>query len=297
METKANYVLIGLFTLLAIAAGLGFFLWLAKVQLDRTYTQYDVVFDQVSGLGQSSPVTFNGVNVGKVLTITLDRANPSKVRVRIEIAAATPVREGTEATLASQGVTGVSYVGLTGGAPDAHWLKLDPETGVAEIPSTPTAVQSLLANAPDLLDKATSVLDGIGHFSTQKNADHIASIITNLDHASGRLNQVMDDLTKASASFSSAADKISTFAAKLDDVAGNANATMTDARKTLADARAALADIDTFAAKGLPQMTSQVMTLSAQASKLVADLTSLTARIQRDPARFFLGNRTPEYSR
>ena len=188
-------------------------------------------------------------------------------------------------------------MGLTGGAADAHWLKLDPLTGVAEIPTTTTVVQGLLANAPDLLDKATSVLDGIGHFSTQENADHVASIITNLDHASGRLNQVMDDLTKAAADFSSAADKISNFAAKLDDVAGNANATMTDARKTLADARTTLADIDRFAAKGLPQISSQVTTLGAQASRLVADLSSLTARIQRDPARFFLGNRTPAYSR
>ncbi|MEY3306667.1 MAG: hypothetical protein RLZZ413_705, partial [Pseudomonadota bacterium] len=32
METRANYVLIGLATVIAILAGLGFFLWLAKVQ-------------------------------------------------------------------------------------------------------------------------------------------------------------------------------------------------------------------------------------------------------------------------
>jgi phospholipid/cholesterol/gamma-HCH transport system substrate-binding protein len=298
METKANYVLIGLFTLAAIAAGLGFFLWLAKVQIDRTYTQYDVVFDQVSGLGQASAVTFNGVSVGKVLTIALDHADPSKVRVRIEVSASTPVREGTQATLASQGVTGVSYVGLTGGGDaDAKFLPIDPDTEVAEIPSTNTAVQSLLASAPDILDKTTSVLNGIERFATKDNADHVASIIANLDEASGRLKKVMDDLSTATASFSSAADKISAFADKLDDVAGNANATISDARKTLADARSALADIDQFAAKGLPQITTQITALSGQTSKLVTDLSSLVARIQRDPARFFLGNRTPDYSR
>lgn len=293
METKANYVLIGLFTILAIVAGLGFFLWLAKVQIDRTYTQYDVVFDQVSGLGQSSPVTFNGVNVGKVLTITLDRADPSKVRVRIEVGASTPVRVGTEATLASQGVTGVAYVGLEGGAADAPRLTVNAGTGVAEIPSKTTVVQGLLEDAPDLLAKAISVLDDMGRFSTQENADHVASIIANLDEASGRLNTVMDDMTKASASFSAAADKISAFATKLDGVASNTNATLADASKTLADARTALANINSFAAKGLPQITA----LSQQASRLVADLSSLAARIERDPARFFLGNRTPEYTR
>ena len=279
METKTNYVLIGLFTILAIAAGLGFFLWLAKVQIDRTYTQYDVIFDQVSGLGQSSAVTFNGVNVGRVLTITLDRTDPSKVRVRIEVAASTPVRVGTEATLASQGVTGVAYVGLEGGAAAAERLPVDIGTGVAIIPTKTTVVQGLLADAPDLLAKAISVLDDMGSFSTPENADHVASIIANLDEASGRLNAVMDDLTKASASFSTAADKISAFATKLDDVAGNADATMSDARNALADTRTAIANINSFAAKGLPQITA----LSQQTTKLVADLSSLVARIERDP--------------
>ncbi|MEO7382663.1 MAG: MlaD family protein, partial [Paracoccaceae bacterium] len=144
METRANYVIIGTFTLLAIFAGLGFFLWLAKVQIDKTYTQYDILFDQVAGLGQASPVRFNGVDVGKVLTITLDRNSTSKVRVRIEVAASTPVRQGTEATLSSQGVTGVAFVGLDGGNPDAPRFPIDAAMGVAEIPSKTTPVQSLI---------------------------------------------------------------------------------------------------------------------------------------------------------
>lgn len=300
METKANYILIGTFTLLVIFAGLGFFLWLAKVQIDRTYTQYDILFDSVSGLGQSSPVTFNGVAVGKVLTIALDRVHSSKVRVRIEVSANTPVRQGTQATLASQGVTGVANVGLEGGDAGAERLDIDPETGVAEIPTKTTVVQGLLASAPDLLSKAISVLDDMGSFTTQENADHVAKIIANLDEVSGRLNKTMDELSKASASFSNAADKISSFSDKLDGVAQNAGGAITDARGAitdvrgaLADARATLVNIDRFASKGLPHFTA----LSQQASGLVDDLSRLIARIERDPARFFLSNRTPEYSR
>ena len=112
METRANYVLIGLATVIAILAGLGFFLWLAKVQIDRTYAQYDILFDTAAGLGKAAPVRFNGVDVGQVLSIDLDRSRPELVRVRIEVAAGTPVRQGTEATLQSQGVTGVSFVSL-----------------------------------------------------------------------------------------------------------------------------------------------------------------------------------------
>ncbi len=314
METRANFVLIGTFTLLAILAGLGFFVWLAKVQINKTYTDYDILFDQVSGLGKSSTVTFNGVTVGKVLSIDLDRTNSSRVRVRIEVGANTPIRVGTEATLASQGVTGVSYVGLDGGTLQDERLTEDPITGVAEIPSKTTVVQGLLQDAPDLLAQAISVLNDIGRFTTPQNADHVTHILTNLNDASDKLTGVMDDLSKASASFSAAADRVTAFSAKLDSIAENTDGAVTDARTVLTDARTTLSDtraaltgardaltdartaighLDTFAAKGLPQLTN----LSGQASGLIADISNLIASIQRDPARFFLGNRTPEYSR
>ena len=107
MEIRANYVLIGLFTLLGVLAGLGFFVWLAKLQIDRQYERYDVLFSSVSGLSTAAEVRFNGINVGQVTDIQLYDEDPSKVRVRIEVAAATPVKPDTRAQLESQGVTGV----------------------------------------------------------------------------------------------------------------------------------------------------------------------------------------------
>ena len=293
METKAGYVIVGAFTLLVIVLGLGFFVWLAKVQIDRVYTQYDIIFDSAAGLGQSSPVRFNGVDVGKVLTIALDRTDPSKVRVRIEVSATTPIRQGTEATLSSQGVTGVAFVGLEGGDPGAERLPRDAMTGVALIPSKPTVVQGLLADAPDLLARAIGVMDDISRFSTPENAERVSGILVNIDDVSARLGKVVDDLTKASGSLSIAADNIAGFSGKLDALATNADATTADARKALADVRKSLANIDDFTANGLPQYTA----LAGRAAKLLADLSSLTARIERDPARFLFGDRTPEYNR
>lgn len=271
METKASYVIVGVFTLLGIALGLGFFVWLAKVQIDRVYTQYDIVFDSASGLGQSSPVRFNGIDVGKVLTVALDKTDPSKVRVRIEVSATTPVRQGTEATLASLGVTGVAFVGLVGGDAGANRLPVDAGTDVAIIPSKPTVVQGLLADAPDMLASAIAALEDVRKFSTPENAAHVSSILTNLDAASGRLNAVIDDMTKTSGSLAKAADK-------LDGLATNANATLDDARKTLTD-------IDDFAANGLPQFTS----VASHGNKVISQLSGLIAKIEKDPAAFLLG--------
>ena len=91
METRANYVLIGAFTLAGILGALGFFLWLAKVEVDRQYAYYVTMFEDVTGLGQAGDVRYNGLIVGRVIGLDLDEDDPSLVRVRMELDADTPV--------------------------------------------------------------------------------------------------------------------------------------------------------------------------------------------------------------
>jgi phospholipid/cholesterol/gamma-HCH transport system substrate-binding protein len=151
METRANFILIGAFTLFGILGSLGFFLWLAKVEVDRQYAYYDVLFTDVSGLGEAGDVRYNGLPVGQVARLSLDRDDPGKVRVRIEIDAATPVKTDTIATLELQGVTGVSYVSLSGGTPEAARLQAAPGEKFPVITSRRSAVQSLFEGGPELL--------------------------------------------------------------------------------------------------------------------------------------------------
>lgn len=286
METRANYVLIGLATIIAFLAGLGFFLWLAKVQIDRSYARYDILFDSAAGLGKAAPVRFNGVDVGEVLDIQLDRSRPQLVRVSIEVTAGTPVRQGTQATLQSQGVTGVSFVGLEGGQPDAPRLEIDPEAGVAIIPSKPSVVQGLIDNAPDLLEEAISLLRDLSKFTSDENRESVASILKNVDSATGRLDTAIDDITRITQDVSVAVKQIADFSDRLDSVANNANAVLETAQGTLRG-------FEAFTADGLPRITAT----ASEAERLIDSLRRLSAQIERDPARFFLGNRTPEYTR
>lgn len=286
METKANYVLVGAATLLAIIAALGFFLWLARVQIDRTYAQYDILFDSVEGLSRGSPVRFNGVDVGQVLSVDLSRADPSRVRVRIEVGADTPVRQGTVARRELQGVTGVSFVGLEGGAFDADRLPRDPDTGVPEIPSEASVVQGLIEDAPDLLREATGLLKDLSAFADEANRKSVANILSNVDVATARLDDALTDFADLTENVSTGVEQITAFTARLDKVADRAEA-------TLASAEAVLSRANTFGETGLPQITDA----AAETSRLIEALRRVTAQIERDPGRFFLGNRTPEYSR
>ncbi|HJP20349.1 MAG TPA: MlaD family protein, partial [Alphaproteobacteria bacterium] len=124
METRANHMLIGAFVLLVVAGIFGFVIWLAKIEIDREFASYHIYFEgSVSGLNKAGEVRYKGIPVGSVKEIVIDPKNPNRVRVRIEVVANTPVREDSEATLELQGITGVSYVQLSGDDPKSPKLK------------------------------------------------------------------------------------------------------------------------------------------------------------------------------
>jgi phospholipid/cholesterol/gamma-HCH transport system substrate-binding protein len=235
METKANFVLIGAFALAGIIGGLAFLLWLAKVQVDRQYAYYNVLFDDVSGLGAAGDVRFNGLVVGQVVDLALDPEDPARVRVRLEVAAETPVRTDTVATLESQGVTGVSFVSLSGGSQTAAML---PEDGV--IPSRPSAFQSVLEGAPALLQRAADLLDNINQVVNAENQAAVGTILENLASASGRFDASMASFETLSGDLSLAARDLSAFTTRLDRLADTAETTLTAATDTLGVTREAV---------------------------------------------------------
>lgn len=235
METKANYILIGAFTLLGILVGFGFILWLAKVEVDRQYAYYDILFDNVSGLSEAGDVRYNGLPVGQVVELRLDPQDPSKVRVRIEVGAETPVKTDTVATLQSLGVTGVSFVALSGGSPEAENMPED-ET----IRSETSALQSVLQGAPELLQKALLLLEDINDVVNPDNRAALSEILNNLSSASGRLDRTLEDFETLSGDLGNAAREVAGFAGRLTELSDTAETTMKVASETLLAARSAI---------------------------------------------------------
>ncbi len=235
METKANFVLIGAFALAGIIGSLVFLLWLAKVEVDRQYSYYDVLFDNVSGLGNAGDVRFNGLVVGSVVGLALDPEDGSKVRVRIEIAQETPIRTDTVASLQSQGVTGVSFVSLSGGSQTADLLA---EGGV--IRSVPSAFQSVLEGAPELLQKAVVLLEDINGLINEQNRAAVDTILENLASASGRLDRSLASFETLSGDLSLAAREVSGFTGRLQALSDTADTTLTAATATLETAQEAI---------------------------------------------------------
>lgn len=299
METRARYILVGAFTLASAVALLGFLLWLGRVEINRAYAQYDIVFDTVSGLSEDSLVRYNGVDVGSVLSIALDAQNPSLVRVRIEINAATPVRKDTEATLSSQGVTGVSFVALEGGSRSSERLVAVPPAKVPQIASAPSVVQELTDAAPDLVNQAIGLIEDIRAFTTPENTAAIAATLKNVENVTARVDRIAERVEGIAASAEATLDRVDAVLTEAEGtLAGTRRLTTEDVpdlvaqlKSTLADVGATATELRNFARSDLPQYG----VLATEARSVLASIRALTDRIGRDPSRFILGDQTPDY--
>src|SRR5687768_15795791 len=108
METRANYVLIGLFTLAVIVGAFGFVYWFSNNAGSAVRTTYRVVFQgPIGGLRTGAAVVFNGIRVGEVTSLGLDPKDPKQAVATISVDAGTPVRTDSQVGLDFQGLTGI----------------------------------------------------------------------------------------------------------------------------------------------------------------------------------------------
>ncbi len=158
METRANYALIGLFTLAVFAGIMGFVYWFAAGRSSSQKVSYRVIFTgSVSGLNRGSVVRFNGLRVGEVTVIDLVPSDPSRVMAIIEIEQKTPVKTDTRARLEYQGLTGQASVQLSGGTAGAPALVV-PDGGRAVIFADRSDFQDILETAQRLATRTDAIL-------------------------------------------------------------------------------------------------------------------------------------------
>lgn len=305
METKANYVLIGAFTILVAVFGLLFALWAAKYSADRGFQEYLVVFNEpVTGLTEGGSVQYNGISVGTIEELTLNPRDPRQVRARLKLDAATPVKVDTKAKLSQAGITGSPFIQLTGGSPRAPRLTAASDDEVPVIQTEPSALQNIADTANRLvarLDKLMSE-ENIRHIeNTLANLDNMTTaiggpgqheelraLVSNARKASEQLNATLETTDRAVAAIDrelveklpGLMRKLDATLAKLDSAAGGADAILNENR----------AAIQSFANDGLAQLGPTLSELRA----LVRDLRQVTDRLDGGAARYLLGHDAPK---
>jgi phospholipid/cholesterol/gamma-HCH transport system substrate-binding protein len=174
METRANYVVIGLLTLVTIMGAFGFVYWLQHSGGSGERTFYRVVFDgPAQGLRTGAGVLFNGIRVGEVTELRLNPNNPRQVMAKVSVSKTTPVRTDTQAALNYAGLTGIASLSLKGGAADAPVLVAKEGEAEPVIAVDPEAAQDITESARDVLQKINAVVI--------ENQESVRAAIKNID--------------------------------------------------------------------------------------------------------------------
>ena len=303
METKANHVLIGLFTIIVSLLTVFFALWAANYNSNKNWDEYEVIFkDAVTGLGNGGIVQYNGINVGEVRRLRLDPQDPRKVIARIRLEADTPVKIDTKAKLAFIGLTGVAQIQLSGGLPESPRLLPTPEHPIPIIATQPSALQNLSAAADDIVERIRTILsdENVARISGTLDDIHqisstiagqkqdIAALLKNLREVTVQLNTT---LVKAQGSMdkidNNVVDKLPEIMKKLDATLAQLEGASKNANNMLGDNREA---ISSFTQNGLGQVGPTLTELRT----LVRELRHVTSRLDRNPGGYVTGRTRPE---
>ena len=232
METKVSFSIVGAFVLVLGVLLIAIALWLAAGGAwQKDYdTFWAIENESVAGLNLNAPVKYNGVDVGKVQRIDLDRANPERVILSFAIERGTPVKEDTIAVLKTQGLTGITYVELSGGARNSPPLRAIAPNRYPVIQTKPSLSARLENVLTSVLGKLDSTSNNITAILSPDNQAAFKSILRNTAQATAKMGPLIDrvgrsadsvgkmgdDLSKAGASASKAADGLGAGVKRLD---------------------------------------------------------------------------------
>jgi phospholipid/cholesterol/gamma-HCH transport system substrate-binding protein len=310
METRANHVLIGLFTLVTFALLIGFALWAAKFTSKSNWNEYDIVFSEaVTGLGIGGTVQYNGITVGEVRKLKIDPSDPNKVLVRVRIKSDTPIKVDTEAKLAFVGLTGITLIqlkSLNAASPD---LKPSDSNPIPRIVAKESALSKLFSSTDDITTTATNVMLRLNEAFSDQNIKSISKTLDNLEKISGTVAAERQDIAliirdtraaiaKLDSTLSSTdnlarkldeglADQLPDLIAKLDRTLVQYEALAKNANRVVETNEDA---IDNFSQQGLAQVGPAI----AELRTLLTQLRRVAAQIEERPNALVTGKSTTE---
>lgn len=315
METRASYALVGGFVLFLLAGLAVFAVWLAKLDVDRSFSEYEVAFTgSVNGLQEGSVVRFRGVPVGRVASIRIDPQDLALILVGLELRPDTPVREDTVATVEAQGLTGIASIQLSGGTQASPPLVPDDSGRPPRLRAGRSALEQVFESTPEVLGRIATVLERIDSLLSDENLTNINGIIDDIEVLADRLAEAAPLLASflaqagdASERMRIAADKVGGFTDELRGTVagvegrlgtlGDRGAEVLGELSTTARSFRGLATrLDTLVRQTQEPVTDFSQSTLYEFRQLVAELRQLAAaysrigkELERDPAGYLLG--------
>jgi len=286
METKANYVAVGAFVLACVIGLVVTIMWLAGAQYSQEYAYYQAYFKgPVTGLGQGTVTRYNGIEVGRITNLEFDPNDPQRVIVTLQVRPNLNIREDSVASIDSQGITGASFVEISGGTKDAPLLVAKEGQPYPVIRTKQSTFAQLAQSAPEVVAKLNVAASRINDLLNDNNRRAIANVLANLDETTqviarrsadidasiANANQAMANLSEASNSLRPTLEQVDLTIRKYGKVADSADAFITG--------------------DGL----AQVSYLVGEMRRLVGNLDQLSNQLNREPTKLLFGDRRKGY--
>ena len=314
METRASYLIVGVFVLALAAAGALFSIWLTKTDIDKSFDHYDIIFEgSVSGLQSGSQVYFRGVPVGRVTDIMINDEDITEIIARVEIEAGTPVRTDSRAGLVPQGITGLANIEFKGGSNESPMLKSEDDRPPRIIAQT-SPIEAVFDSAPELLSSGVLLLqqmtvllseDNIARVNDilaelhsvlgalAKNTDSLDTVLSGAADTATNVDQMITEVRTLTTNLVSITDGLDT---QIDTLIDSGSTTLEEVNRSAGAVRnlawradRMLSNVD----KPLTDLSNSGLyefgELITEMRALTATLTRITKDFERDPAGFLLG--------
>lgn len=295
-----NYAVVGAFVLVLGAVLIAGVLWLASGgAFQKKYDLYLAIEDEsVAGLNLNAPVKYNGVDVGKVREIRLDPGNPERVNLLFAIERGTPIKEDTVAVLKTQGLTGIAYVELSGGARDAPPLRATAGSEYPVIRTKPSLSARLENVLTTVLEKLDSTSGNINAILSDENREAFKSALADiatvahtiatrkatLDAGIANAARTFENASRATAQVGPVIDRIGRSADAVEKMGNEVAGASASAGKTVDSVGG---DVKRYTAEAMPELERVLGELSV----LAASLRRLSEKIEGSPGGLLLGRR------
>jgi phospholipid/cholesterol/gamma-HCH transport system substrate-binding protein len=312
METRANYVIVGVFVLSAIVLAFIAVLYLSHIRFGETTQHYYIFFKgSVEGLNKGSQVQYNGIPIGRVTDVRVDPANLEQIQVTVEInTSIVPIKTDARAFLDTNLLNDIATIQIRGGTKEAPALEPKPGHKYAEILPSRTALEEVRARLPELVADLKRAADRVNALLDRPNREAIGTTLQNLQTVTGnlvapsrKLDEIADNANKSVLQLQALLqnadrglngngglkDRAAQTLANYDRLASSLIGDSRQIHDILAENRPGLRD---FTQQTLPAIDGFV----GNAQRFLFNLNRFTAEIERDPTRLLFGDRRPGYT-
>jgi phospholipid/cholesterol/gamma-HCH transport system substrate-binding protein len=294
METKANYVAVGGFVLTCVVGLVVALLWLAGAQYSQEYDYYQTIFKgSVSGLGKGTVTRYNGIEVGRVADLTFDPNDPQSVIVTLQVQPGLNIRENSTASIASQGLTGGSYVEIKGGTQNSPLLTAKAGQRYPIIQSKVSSLALLEQSAPEVVAKLNVAASRINDLLKDENRRAIATSLLNLELLSTSIANRTPEIDRSLRNVDVTMARLEETSRRLDPSMDKLDGAIDEAGVTLKKYGKVADSADAFInGEGLAQLSQLIIDVR----RLSGNLNQFSEQLNRQPTKLLFGDRREGYT-